>query len=127
MSFARLSTLPIIPIIMDNFDAIFKGVNLLQAFLIVLAGFVDLTDSFKWIIQGVFLILFGSVVGALEVATMDIQPIVQKHASFLFSFMGRGVFSIFLGSLVLSNSVRSSITSAVVHLRGMHGGTVPVD
>lgn len=99
---------------MDNLDAIFKGVNLLQAFLVVLAGFVDLTDSFKWILQGMFLILFGSVIGALEMATMDIQPVVQKHASFLFSFIGRGIFSIFLGSLVLSNSVRSPLTSTVV-------------
>lgn len=91
---------------MDNLELVFKGLNVYQAAIVVLRGFVDISaGSLKSFVQGFFLLAFGSVIGALELTEVT-NAMAQKYASFLFSFIGRGVFSIFLGSLVMGSKVQ---------------------
>ena len=57
-----------------------------------------LTDSSNSqnIIIAVYLFIFGLGTGLLE---FQIPPPVAKYASFMFSFLGRGVFYIFVGMI----------------------------
>lgn len=48
-------------------------------------------------IVAVYVMLFGVANALLE---FQIPPQVARYASFMFSFIGRGVFYIFIGSLV---------------------------
>lgn len=89
---------------MENLDNVFKLLNGATAFIVVMTGFIELLSDFALFIQGAFLLLFGSVIAALEV-TDTITPLAKQYGSFLFSFLGRGVFYIFLSSLVFSRSV----------------------
>lgn len=84
---------------MDNLEQILKLANILQAIIVALVGFVDLSSGFGQALQGLFMIAFGGVIGALEITDI-VQPLSKKYASFLYSFLGRGVFSVFLGTLI---------------------------
>lgn len=94
---------------MDNLELIFKGLNVYQAGIVGLKGFLDLTTgSFKFFVQGLFMLAIGSVIGALEFTDVA-NAVAQKYGSFLFSFVGRGVFSIFLGTLIMGSGVSSAL------------------
>ncbi|CAI4210707.1 unnamed protein product, partial [Parascedosporium putredinis] len=67
-------------------------------------------------ITAVYFILFSAAVALLE---FQIPPQVSRYGSFLFSFIGRGAFYIFIGSLILGNSVWSIITGSIVGLTGL--------
>lgn len=99
---------------MDNIEGVFKIANLAQATIIVLVGLVDLSASFTIVLQRLFLLAIGGILFALEFTDV-ILPICQKYASFLFSFEGRGVFSIFLGTLVKPFGVRCSWFFRILH------------
>lgn len=87
---------------------IFKGLNVYQAGIVTLKALADLASgSFALFIQGAFLLGFGSIIGALEFTDVA-NGLAQKYGSFLFSFIGRGLFSVFLGSLVMGHGVRHS-------------------
>jgi hypothetical protein len=50
----------------------------------------------------------------------QIPPQVSRYASFLFSFLGRGIFYIFIGSVILdSNYVWKIICGSIVGLVGV--------
>ncbi|GKT48618.1 golgi apparatus membrane protein TVP15 [Colletotrichum spaethianum] len=49
----------------------------------------------------------------------QIPPQVSRYASFLFSFIGRGVFYIFIGSILLSDGVFKIIAGSIVGLIGV--------
>lgn len=71
----------------------------------------------KGIVLGIYIILFGLINGLLE---FQIPPQVSRYASFLFSFLGRGIFYIFIGSVILdSNSVWKIIWGSIVGLVGV--------
>jgi hypothetical protein len=58
-----------------------------------------------------------TVNGLLE---FQIPPQVSRYASFLFSFLGRGIFYIFIGSVILdSGSVWKIIWGSIVGLVGV--------
>lgn len=98
---------------MDNLDNVFKILNGATAFIVVMTGFIELLAGFAFFIQGSFLLLFGSVIAALEI-TDTITPLARRYGSFLFSFLGRGVFYVFLSSLVFSRSVRQPSRAQVI-------------
>jgi len=72
--------------------------------------------GFQPIIVGCYVIVFGLATALLE---FQIPPQVSRYASFLFSFLGRGIFYIFIGSLLLNHGVLRIIAGAIVGLIGV--------
>ncbi|WZH41071.1 Golgi apparatus membrane protein TVP15 [Fusarium acuminatum] len=77
---------------------------------------MELSDIFQPIVVGAYMIIFGLVIGLLE---FQIPPQVSRHASFMFSFVGRGVFYVFLGCLLLGNHILSKIAGGSVGIVGL--------
>jgi len=86
---------------MDFSDA-FRLVNLGIGGLTVAGGIIHFFPFFHFstFIVGLYLIIFGLATALLE---FQIPPQVSRYASFLFSFLGRGVFYIFIGTLLLGD------------------------
>lgn len=96
---------------------IFRVVNLVVGVITILGGIVHIFSlQLQLMIVGVYMILFGATVGLLE---FQIPPQVSRYALFLFSFVGRGAFYIFLGCLLLSDSILSKIAGAIVGIIGI--------
>ncbi|KAI0391055.1 Golgi apparatus membrane protein TVP15 [Xylariaceae sp. FL0594] len=96
----------------------FRIVNLVVGVVMILGGisqffFYTLLQS---IIIGVYVILFGAFVGFLE---FQIPPQVSRYASFMFSFIGRGLFYIFVGSILLSEHWARYIAGSVIGFVGL--------
>ncbi|KAI7376290.1 hypothetical protein KC336_g19820, partial [Hortaea werneckii] len=97
---------------MDFSDAFFEGhaadivwgprsriVNLAAAVLMVLGGVANFFPlGIQSIIIGCYCIIFGIATGLLE---FQIPPQVARYASFMFSFIGRGVFYLFIGCVMI--------------------------
>ncbi|KAL9059620.1 MAG: hypothetical protein Q9162_001125 [Coniocarpon cinnabarinum] len=77
---------------------IFRIANLVVAVFIILGGIGQFFPDIlvQNIIIAVYLFIFGLGTGLLE---FQIPPPVAKYASFMFSFIGRGVFYIFVGMI----------------------------
>ncbi|KAI8679685.1 hypothetical protein NCS57_00247000 [Fusarium keratoplasticum] len=96
---------------------IFRIVNLAVGVITLLGGITHIFQfGMQPIIVGCYMIVFGLVIGLLE---FQIPPQVSRHASFLFSFIGRGVFYIFLGSLLLGKLLISKIAGGIVGTTGI--------
>ncbi|KAM0431943.1 hypothetical protein ACHAPT_005198 [Fusarium lateritium] len=96
---------------------IFRIVNLVVGVITLLGGIAHIFQlSLQPIVVGSYMIVFGLIIGLLE---FQIPPQVSRHASFLFSFIGRGVFYIFLGSLLLGGKVISFIAGGIVGVIGL--------
>ncbi|KAL6860080.1 hypothetical protein ACO1O0_004105 [Amphichorda felina] len=96
---------------------IFRIVNLAIGTITALGGIVSIFQfSLSSIIVGAYLIIFGLCVALLE---FQIPPQVSRYASFMFSLIGRGVFYIFIGGLILGSSVLSKIAGSVVGIVGI--------
>lgn len=63
-----------------------------------------------------FLLSPRKATGLLE---FQIPPQVSRYASFLFSFIGRGAFYIFVGSILLDGHVLRIIAGSIVGLIGV--------
>ncbi|KAI5463372.1 Golgi apparatus membrane protein TVP15 [Mariannaea sp. PMI_226] len=96
---------------------IFRIVNLVIGAITTLGGIAHFFPiGFQSIIVGVYMIVFGLAIALLE---FQIPPQVSRYASFLFSFIGRGVFYIFLGSLLLGEMWLSKLAGAIVGIVGI--------
>jgi len=96
---------------------IFRIVNLVIATIATLGGIASIIGlGLQNIVIGVYLIIFGLSIALLE---FQIPPQVSRYASFLFSFIGRGVFYIFIGCLLLGEKVISNIAGGVVGVVGI--------
>ncbi|KAI2473008.1 COPI associated [Annulohypoxylon bovei var. microspora] len=92
-------------------------VNLAVGVIMVLGGISQFFNaSFQSIIIGVYVLIFGLGVALLE---FQIPPQVSRYASFMFSFLGRGVFYVFVGSILLNNGVLRIIAGSVVGAVGL--------
>ncbi|KAL3427385.1 Golgi apparatus membrane protein tvp15 [Phlyctema vagabunda] len=104
---------------MDFSDA-FRLVNLVVGGLMVFGGITQFfwsgSNVFQSIIIGSYVILFGLCTALLE---FQIPPQVSRYASFLFSFLGRGVFYIFVGSILLHNAVLPIIAGTIIGAVGV--------
>ncbi|KAM9884999.1 Golgi apparatus membrane protein tvp15 [Verticillium dahliae] len=118
---------------MELSDA-FRIVNLVTATIMVLGGIAQFFNfSFfcleqlmdvpsaapigsQGIIVGVYVIIFGL---CKQIAEFRVPPQVSRYASFLFSFLGRGVFYIFIGSILLSDNVLRIIAGSIVGIIGV--------
>jgi len=101
---------------MDFSDA-FRLVNLAVGVFMVLGGISQFFPfSLNSIIIGVYVIIFGLCTALLE---FQIPPQVARYASFLFSFLGRGMFYIFVGSILLHDHVLRYIAGSIIGLIGV--------
>ena len=95
----------------------FRIVNLVVAAITVLGGVVSFFGlSLKGIVLAVYMIIFGLSIALLE---FQIPPQVSRYASFLFSFLGRGIFYIFIGTLLLGTNVLMIIAGSIVGFVGV--------
>ncbi|KAI9902727.1 hypothetical protein N3K66_002079 [Trichothecium roseum] len=101
-----------------EFSDIFRIVNLAVAAITVLGGIASIfsTGGLQGIVVGAYMIVFGLAISLLE---FQIPPQVSRYASFLFSFVGRGAFYIFIGCLILGNGILSKIAGGSVGLIGV--------
>ncbi|KAJ4389877.1 hypothetical protein N0V82_010512 [Gnomoniopsis sp. IMI 355080] len=100
-----------------DFSDSFRIVNLAVAVIMILGGISQFFPlGFQSIIIGVYVIIFGAATGLLE---FQIPPQVSRYASFLFSFIGRGAFYIFVGSILLHDGVLRIIAGSIVGLVGV--------
>jgi len=86
-----------------DFSDIFRIVNLAMGVFMVLGGIGQFFGDFtiQGIIVGVYVIIFGLSTALLE---FQIPPQVARYASFMFSFLGRGVFYVFVGCIIMGGS-----------------------
>ncbi|KAK1771624.1 Golgi apparatus membrane protein TVP15 [Phialemonium atrogriseum] len=100
-----------------DFSDSFRIVNLVVAVIMVLGGISQFFPlRFQSVVVGCYVIIFGLATGLLE---FQIPPQVSRHASFLFSFIGRGIFYIFVGSILLHDNVLRVIAGSIVGIVGV--------
>ncbi|KFY65889.1 hypothetical protein V496_02273 [Pseudogymnoascus sp. VKM F-4515 (FW-2607)] len=102
-----------------DFSNIFRIVNLVIGALMIAGGisqFFGANTNVQSIIVGVYVLIFGLAIGALE---FQIPPQVSRYASFLFSFLGRGIFYIFIGTILFHDHVLRYILGAIIGLVGV--------
>ncbi|CAD6448572.1 9469b404-ca2e-41b2-be7a-373851b74599 [Sclerotinia trifoliorum] len=101
---------------MDFSDA-FRLVNLAVGVFMVLGGISQFFPlGFQSIIIGCYVIIFGICTALLE---FQIPPQVARYASFLFSFVGRGIFYVFVGSILLHDHVLRFIAGSLIGIIGL--------
>ncbi|ORE08886.1 hypothetical protein BCV72DRAFT_261132 [Rhizopus microsporus var. microsporus] len=100
-----------------NFSNIFRVVNMVAAAFMIIGGVMTcIHGGFPNFIQGIFVILFGLMTVLFEFRMPG--PVV-KHASFMFSFMGRGLFYIFLGFITVNYGALSIASGVIVIAIGL--------
>ncbi|OTB08231.1 hypothetical protein M426DRAFT_317344 [Hypoxylon sp. CI-4A] len=101
-----------------DFSDSFRIVNLAVGVIMALGGISQFVFSpgFQSIIIGAYVLVFGLAVALLE---FQIPPQVSRYASFMFSFVGRGIFYVFVGSILLNNGVLRIIAGSVVGIIGL--------
>ncbi|KAK2624430.1 hypothetical protein QTJ16_006380 [Diplocarpon rosae] len=100
-----------------DFSDIFRIVNLAVGALMVVGGVFHITPAtITHVVVAVYIIIFGLATALLE---FQIPPQVARYASFLFSFVGRGVFYIFVGTLLLETGIIDIIAGTLIGLVGI--------
>ncbi|PFH62365.1 hypothetical protein XA68_13959 [Ophiocordyceps unilateralis] len=95
----------------------FRLVNLGVGAITVLGGIAQIFGfKLQTIVVGAYMIVFGLAIALLE---FQIPPQISRYASFLFSFIGRGAFYIFIGCLLLGGMILQNIAGAVVGIVGL--------
>ncbi|GMM38992.1 Tvp15 protein [Saccharomycopsis crataegensis] len=80
-----------------DFSNAFKIANFAVGALSVLCGISQLLSGFQDFFLGLFVIFFGAGIIFLEIR---VPQEVYNYASFLFSFIGRGIFYLLIGIIV---------------------------
>ncbi|KAK5121420.1 hypothetical protein LTR85_005252 [Meristemomyces frigidus] len=101
-----------------DFSDIFRIVNLAVGVFMVLGGVGQFFPhiSVQAVIVGVYVIIFGLATGVLE---FQIPPQVARYASFMFSFVGRGVFYLFIGCIMMGDNWWKYTAGSIVALIGI--------
>ncbi|GAP82575.2 putative Golgi apparatus membrane protein tvp15-like protein [Rosellinia necatrix] len=100
-----------------DFSDSFRIVNLVVGVVMIVGGISQFFHAtIQSVIIGVYVIIFGACVGLLE---FQIPPQVSRYASFMFSFIGRGIFYIFTGSILLSGHWSRYIAGSIIGLTGV--------
>ncbi|KAI8144298.1 COPI associated protein-domain-containing protein [Fennellomyces sp. T-0311] len=83
-----------------DISLVFRVVNIVAAACMVIGGVGTIIEGgFPNFIQGIFCIIFGVVTGVFE---FRLPGMITQYASFMFSFLGRGIFYIFIGCITLN-------------------------
>ncbi|KAJ9644687.1 hypothetical protein H2199_003650 [Coniosporium tulheliwenetii] len=99
-----------------DFSDIFRIVNLAVGVFMILGGVGQFFPTIQIVIIAVYVIIFGLATGYLE---FQIPPQIAKYASFMFSFIGRGVFYIFIGSVIVGDRWWKYTSGALIGLVGL--------
>jgi len=101
-----------------DFSDIFRMVNLATGVLMILGGISQLFAGHgpKEIVVTIYLIIFGASTALLE---FQIPPQVSRYASFMFSFLGRGLFYLFIGCVALGERWFQYVPGTVIALIGI--------
>jgi len=101
-----------------DFSDIFRIVNLAVGVFTVLGGVAQFFGGIlsKDIVLGTYLILFGASTAVLE---FQIPPQISRYASFMFSFIGRGLFYFFVGSIILGEKWWMYIPGGLIMFIGL--------
>jgi len=95
----------------------FRLVNLAAAGLMLAGGILKFFNfGFSNVVIGVYIAIFGLATGLLE---FQIPPQVARYASFMFSFIGRGIFYILVGVLIFDGGVLKYIIGSIVAAIGV--------
>ncbi|GES64843.1 COPI-coated vesicle protein [Aspergillus terreus] len=102
-----------------DFSNIFRIINIAVGVIMILGGIAQFfPPSVGSIVVGAYVIIFGLLVGGLEFLP-NVPDYVYRYASFLFSFLGRGIFYIFVGSIMLHGHVLRYIAGSIVGFIGL--------
>jgi len=102
-----------------DFSNIFRLVNLVVGAIMVLGGISQFFPiGFRSVIVGIYVIIFGLAIAGLELLP-QVPPYLPKYASFLFSFLGRGIFYVFVGCIILEGNVLRIIAGVIVAAVGL--------
>ncbi|KAJ5754891.1 hypothetical protein N7533_004434 [Penicillium manginii] len=102
-----------------DFSNIFRLVNIAIGVVMVLGGISQFFPiSMSSIIVGIYVMIFGAVVAGLEFLP-NVPDYAYRYASFLFSFLGRGVFYIFVGCIILHGHILREIAASIVGITGI--------
>ncbi|KAJ5832746.1 hypothetical protein N7474_001057 [Penicillium riverlandense] len=102
-----------------DFSNIFRLVNIAVGVLMVLGGISQFfPPTMSSVVVGIYVIVFGLVVAGLEFLP-NVPDYAYRYASFLFSFMGRGIFYVFVGSILLHDHVLREIAGSIVGIIGV--------
>jgi len=102
-----------------DFSNIFRLVNIAVGVIMVLGGISQFfPPSMSSVIVGAYVIVFGLVVGGLEFMP-NVPDYAYRYASFLFSFLGRGIFYIFIGCILLHDHVLREIAASIIGITGI--------
>jgi len=101
-----------------DFSDIFRIVNLATGVFMILGAIGQFwTDhTVQPIVISVYMVIFGLTTGLLE---FQIPPHVTRYASFMFSFLGRGVFYIFVGSVCMGDRWWKYAIGSIIALVGI--------
>ncbi|OXC69192.1 hypothetical protein AYX13_02136 [Cryptococcus neoformans] len=106
----------------QNPAELFRIVNMVVGGFAIVGGVGSLIKHhFSSIIIGIYEIVIGAVIIFLEVRppSEEHKAIIQKYASFMHSFLGRGVFYLLLGVLMLNYYTLLYICGTVVGVVGL--------
>lgn len=100
-----------------DYSELFRLVNLGVGGLMVVGGIYHIFPiSISNVIIGLYVAMFGAATGLLE---FQIPQQISRYASFLFSFIGRGAFYIFAGSILLQNHIINTIFGTIIGIIGV--------
>jgi len=103
---------------MDNLSNIFRLVNMGVGVIMVLGGISQFFPiSLQSVIVGCYVMLFGVGTTLLEIQVPP--PQVSRYASFMFSFLGRGIFYVFIGSILIHDGWLRVIAGSIIGLVGV--------
>ncbi|KAK9458806.1 Golgi apparatus membrane protein TVP15 [Lipomyces oligophaga] len=101
----------------DSFSSPFRIVNLVIGALMILGGISTFFPlSFRNVILALYTVLFGALVISAE---FTVLISIAKYASFLTSFLGRGLFYVLIGALIFSPGPLRIVGGAVIMLVGV--------
>ncbi|KAK5688536.1 hypothetical protein LTS10_000514 [Elasticomyces elasticus] len=101
-----------------DFSDVFRIVNLAVGVFMILGGIGQFWPSIsvQGVILAVYLIIFGLATGFLE---FQIPPQVARYASFMFSFIGRGAFYLFVGCITMGGNWWKYTAGSLIALVGL--------
>ncbi|KAI8975538.1 COPI associated protein-domain-containing protein [Mycotypha africana] len=100
-----------------NLSFVFRVLNIIVAAFMIIGGVMTcFAGGFPNFIQGIFVIIFGIVTALFE---FRLPAVVTQFASFMFSFMGRAIFYIFIGCITLSYGHLAIASGVIIVVIGL--------
>ncbi|KAH8553753.1 COPI associated protein-domain-containing protein [Umbelopsis sp. PMI_123] len=102
---------------MANLDLVFRICNIVVACFMIIGGLWTIfAGGFPNFIQGIFCMLFGIMTAGFE---FRLPAAAAQHVSFMFSFLGRGIFYIFIGCIMLNYAAVAIASGVIVTVVGV--------